>query len=547
MARAPHDDGATVDAAEARLDARDRQLHLVVLQDELVSTHPLPERGEVRIGRGEQNDIRIDHALISREHAILGVGPDGLELVDLSSRNGTWLRGERLSPNQRVEVSPGQVIEVGATMILVQESHGGPRAQRLSTHGYFEARLEEECARARARGAEVAILRIHAGTDPDEARAALGALLEPADLVARYAPGEYEVLLGGGGAKRAAELSSKLAARFPVDAVRVGVAVAPGDGRTADALLQRACAALRRTEAAPGTRSGRVVADPAMLDLYKVAERVAKGSISVLLLGETGVGKEVFAEAIHDLSPRREKKFVRINCAALTESLLESELFGHEKGAFTGADRAKPGLLEAADGGTVMLDELGEMPLVTQAKMLRVLEQRQVLRVGGLEPRKIDVRFVAATNRDLEAEVLAGRFRRDLYFRLNGVALVVPPLRERTIEIEALAERFVGLASDELGRDEPPVISARAMKLLTGYAWPGNIRELRNVMEPWERPIAARVGVEATDGDDEKQRILRALEACGGNQTRAAKMLGIGRRTLTDKLNKYQVPRPKKG
>ena len=166
--------------------------------------------------------------------------------------------------------------------------------------------------------------------------------------------------------------------------------------------------------------------------------QVAASDLCVLILGETGVGKEVMAETLHRLSPRASRKFVRLHCAAFTETLLESELFGHERGAFTGALTSKPGLFETAHGGTVLLDEIGELPLATQVKLLRVIEEKKVLRVGGVEPRAIDVRFVAATNRDLEAEMAAGRFRSDLYFRLNGVTLWIPPLRERREEIEAL-------------------------------------------------------------------------------------------------------------
>jgi len=212
-------------------------------------------------------------------------------------------------------------------------------------------------------------------------------------------------------------------------------------------------------------------------------ERVATGTISVLLMGETGVGKEIVAEAVHRYSPRAEKPLLRLNCAALSETLLESELFGHEKGAFTGAGQAKPGLLESADGGTVFLDEVGELPLSIQVKLLRVIEDRKVMRVGGLQDKSIDVRFVAATNRDLEDEVKRGSFREDLYFRLNGVSLVIPPLRERPAELEELARQFAAEASAQLGQAEPPEISTEVLDCFREYAWPGNIRELRNLME----------------------------------------------------------------
>ena len=313
-----------------------------------------------------------------------------------------------------------------------------------------------------------------------------------------------------------------------------------------------------------------VVHDPAMTRLYDLAARVAEGPISVLLLGETGVGKEVLAEAIHRRSPRAAGPFLRLNCAALSESLLESELFGHEKGAFTGAVRAKPGLLETADKGTVFLDEVGELPLSTQVKLLRVLEDRRVMRVGGLTARRIDVRFVAATNRDLAAEIQRGAFRQDLFFRLDGITLAIPPLRERTGEIAALARRFAAQAAGALGR-ETPGISAEALAALEAHAWPGNVRELRNVVERAvvlssggellrehlllpvvpSKAAAARAplpSAEAARGANEaaeRLRIIEALERCAGNQTHAAALIAMPRRTFVARLKAYGIPRPR--
>jgi transcriptional regulator with PAS, ATPase and Fis domain len=297
-----------------------------------------------------------------------------------------------------------------------------------------------------------------------------------------------------------------------------------------------------------------------MQRLRDVAERVARSDISVLLAGETGVGKEVFAKRIHDLSARSARPFVPLNCGALSEQLLESELFGHEAGAFTGAKSTKPGLLETAEGGTVFLDEVGEMPLSAQVKLLRVLEDRKVLRVGGLQARPLDVRFVSATNRDLRKEVAAGRFREDLYYRLNGITLAIPPLRERVAEIPGLAAQFIREAAGRAGM-EPPSLSQEALSRLESHSWPGNIRELRNVIE---RAVVLRADgpiepehlfsdpsreLLQSDPDqmDERTRILHALQQCAGNQTRAAKLLGISRKTLGVKMDAFGIARPQKG
>jgi two-component system, NtrC family, response regulator AtoC len=333
---------------------------------------------------------------------------------------------------------------------------------------------------------------------------------------------------------------------------------------------------------APGQDDGLVIADERMAQLHRLLRAVAQGTISVLLLGETGVGKEVIAQSIHRYSPRAARPFVSINCAAIPEALLESELFGHERGAFTGAVKEKAGLLETAEGGTLLLDEVGEMPLPAQAKLLRAIELRQIVRVGGVRPRPVDVRFVSATNRDLEQLIAARAFRRDLFFRLNGVSVSVPPLRERLGELEGLARRFLVEFGASLGKHDL-TLSRAALDQLRSHAWPGNVRELRNVMERavllCERveigpehlslvPLGAADMVppgpesvppplpESTDwgrgglSDElqatERKRILEALEKCAGNQTRAAEMLGISRRVLIHRLESYGVPRPRK-
>jgi DNA-binding NtrC family response regulator len=310
-----------------------------------------------------------------------------------------------------------------------------------------------------------------------------------------------------------------------------------------------------------------IVRSPAHREVYRRALRAAAAPVAILVQGETGVGKEILARAIHDASPRAGKPFVPLHCAALAESVLEGELFGHVKGAFTGAVHDKIGHFEAADGGTVFLDEVGELPPSIQVKLLRVLENKTVLPVGGRTPRTVDVRFVSATNADLAA--LPG-FREDLRYRINGVTVRIPPLRERPEEIVPLAEHFMERAARLQGR-RPPTLSPGARQALLSYRWPGNVRELKNAMEsafclgdgeisvtdlPYElggeEPVSGPAPTAKERLADQmralqRQEVMDALEACGGNQTRAAVKLRISRRKLVYLLNEYGFPRPRKG
>ena len=346
------------------------------------------------------------------------------------------------------------------------------------------------------------------------------------------------------------------------------VAIAPGEVvRVGGALFFLERAATRSPRVDPEPRGASALhgagATGALAALRPLVERFAAGTIPVLVMGETGVGKDVLSGMVHALSPRARRPLVCINCAALPEALLESELFGHERGAFTGATQAKVGILESAAGGTVFLDEVAEMPLGVQAKLLRVLDQREVLRLGATRPTPIDVRFIAATNKDLEVQIARGLFRQDLYYRLNGASVVIPPLRERREEILDLARRFAAAAGLELGLARAPRLGAAVMERLQRHAWPGNVRELKNViaravllaegdercapgardvpLDPDESAVTQRPG--AIPADDEHAVILRALEQCDGNQTRAAEVLGMSRRTLVSRLSAYGLTR----
>jgi two-component system response regulator AtoC len=322
------------------------------------------------------------------------------------------------------------------------------------------------------------------------------------------------------------------------------------------------------------------VVDPTPDGVPKLVRDIARDQVNALVLGETGVGKEVLASTLHLLS-NREGPLTRINCATLGENLLESELFGHEKGAFTGATSLKVGLIESSNRGTVFLDEIGELSLGLQAKLLRVLEQREVMRIGSTKPIAVDVRFVAATNRDLPAEVAAGRFRRDLFFRLDGITLQIPPLRERRPLLGPLAIALHDQARERAGKPKRP-LSADVLAALEAHDWPGNVRELKATLEravllagdgdvarrhlvfsrtveqaaeptraAIPEPRAAREIVDDAPDDltaeqrEDRQRVMRALDECAGNQTRAAQKLGISRTTLVTKLRVYRIPRPR--
>lgn len=295
-----------------------------------------------------------------------------------------------------------------------------------------------------------------------------------------------------------------------------------------------------------------------MRRLYELIEKVSQRTSPVLLLGETGTGKELVARSIHFKGPRRQRAFVPVDCSALTPTLIESELFGHVKGAFTGADRCKRGLLESADKGTIFLDEIGELPVGLQVKLLRTLQEREIRRIGSSERIFIDIRIITATNRDLEAGVRAGTFRQDLFYRLNVIQIRLPPLRERKIDIPLLVAHFLQKFSDPL----MPVrgVSDDALRRLLAYDWPGNVRELQNAIQ--RGVVLGSTNVLSLDdigsvpdttaasgftennelvplAEIEKRAILHTLRQTKGDKVAAARLLGIGRRTLYRKLKEY--------
>jgi two-component system, NtrC family, response regulator AtoC len=331
--------------------------------------------------------------------------------------------------------------------------------------------------------------------------------------------------------------------------------------------LRREVRALRASQAQPYGLERIVGRSRAIEDVKALLQKVAASPAStVLLTGESGTGKDLAAKVLHYQSDRGSRPFMNITCSALPESILESELFGHERGAFTDARQQKRGLFESADGGTVFLDEIGEMAAGLQAKLLRVLEEKAFKRVGGVNDIRVDVRVIAATNRNLEDEVKKGRFREDLYYRLNVLPIVLPPLRARVEDIPALVKYFIDAYNSEF-KKRVRGISDEAMKRLQMYGWPGNIRELRNAVEramlladgdeltAAHFPVASTAGAKLTEGVElppngidleqlERSLVVQALERSGWNQTRAAALLGVNRDQIRYRIEKFNLEKP---
>lgn len=423
------------------------------------------------------------------------------------------------------------------------------------------------------------------------------ACLRPTDLVIQLDPAHALVLLPEKETEAAVDTARCLLEAISPWApqARAGLATAPHDGEEPEALLAAARAALlqapdgglcksqsRKQQLMLGERPV-VVADPSMLRTYALLRRLASSGLPVLLQGETGTGKEHAAWAVHHWSPRVNRPFLVLNCAALPESLAESELFGFERGAFSSADRPRAGLLESASGGTLFLDEVAELSLPVQAKLLRALESKRVIRLGDSRERPVDLRVVAATHRGLADEVKAGRFREDLFFRLAAAVVPLPPLRDRPCELPLLAHTFLEAACARNGRPVPR-LSASVLAMLSAHTWPGNVRELKNAMEyaaavasgPVLEPSALPDSLQGPESpanlpgpedlpepavslappaplpfrslmeevrDLECRRILEALSATGGVQSRAAQLIGMPLRTFAFKLRQYKILR----
>ncbi len=527
----------------------------------------LPESVDVTFGRSRGATISLEHEKVSRTHTRVRRTGEVIEVEDLGSRNGTRVNGDKIEGIRRVVV--GDELSIGPIIAIVGATSGLRRQSPILGAEAGEQRLAAEVDRAVRYHRPVTIALLKIASDP--VLDAIARTLRPMDVIAEDAGDDFLLILpelsradGAAAVQRALDF-----ARTSNQPATASTAVCPDDGTSVDSLMSQLRSGLRTgrlPRAETVVPDAPVVLEPAMQRVYTLVARIADSTMTCLLLGETGVGKEVVCEAIHRRSNRRDRPLIKLNCAALPETLLESELFGHERGAFTGADRKKIGFFEAADGGTLFLDEIGEMPLSLQAKLLRVLERKVITRVGGTTEVPTDARLIAATHRDLEADARTGRFRQDLLFRIGGFTIVVPPLRDRQREILPLAELFTRTTASEQGRSVP-MIAQDARDVLEGYTWPGNVRELKNAMEralvlcedtitaadlpdkmrnvaQRTRPIAPAADVRGHLAEVERAAIVNALDAEGGNQTRAARRLGLSRRALIYKLEKYGLKPP---
>lgn len=568
------------------------------------------QQGQMVAGRTPETDIFLQDHQVSRQHAQFTIDRGETQIIDMGSTNGTFVNGKKLA--QQVSLSDGDEVQIGATnfRFSIHNPIDGNKLG-LNNHGYFETRLQEELDRAARYKRNLSVLMIGPSLDPSQLQQHSALLsqeyptvvqylqnvIRTMDLLAHFGKYELELILPETDKTSAIQLAERISteSQFSNDIkICVGVASFPEDGNTADILIERSRQALKQArsskhesqvaqheeEARRVVLTGQkeiIVRSEKMKALFDVIDRISKSNITVLIQGETGVGKEVVAEAIHSKSDRETKPLVCINCAAITETLLESELFGHEKGAFTGADQRKIGLFETAQGGTIFLDEIGEMPLKTQAKLLRVLQEKTIMRIGSNKEINIDVRVVAATNRKLEEQVANNEFREDLYYRLNAATLTIPPLRERKEEIPYLSKMFIKVCCVENGFDEK-TLSPEAMDLLMHYSWPGNIRELKNTIERsviisegdtiFKESLSSKLTTEdsvpsmssfsdmdpdvindATVVGDmkevvaayERDLIINALKKVNWNQTKAADLLNVPRRTLVSKIKKYDI------
>ena len=545
---------------------------------------------ELVVGRAFPSGLILDDPSLSRQHARIAFDGHEVHVRDLRSTNGVW-QGELAVEEARLHV--GDAVRLGSLTLSVEAPPSPQTPNKLQTFGAFQAQLGAELQRAREYKRPLCVVLVQRQVESKSAHdfaAQLASCLRSADAAAIYGGDALIVLLAeadeAGARAWAADVAQRLAqplcfgiAAYPVSATSGEALV----GCARESLLQTDCSTPIQCAVPSSLVAGKAIepqpASAAMGELNRVAARLARSRLPVLILGETGVGKDILARRVHADSPVRCGPFKVFNCAALPASLMEDAFFGHEAGAFTGANRGTLGLFEQAHGGTLFLDEVGELSPAAQAALLRVLETGVVARLGSRKEIKVDVRIIAATNRDLDRMCEEGGFRMDLLHRLNAASLTVPPLRERREEIPALAALFV--RGDRLPPGSPTGFTAEAMDLLCSYRWPGNVRELRNVVEraavlalgeqidvadlpsglrspsetrtaqlPQRAPQAVAAGCGSLPvgttprpfrdriREYELTLIEQALNETGGHKANAAKLLNMPLRTLMTRLHK---------
>ncbi len=558
---------------------------------------PLIEGGSAVIGRSPPAEVTIRDNSLSRQHAFIRIKNGDLWVEDLQSTNGTRLNGEKID---RAKLSVGDVLRFGAVIASVHTlGTGESDPQGLENHDRLRMILDAEVCRARQFNRRVGLLMIAADRASEVPInrwfAKVRQELRPFDCIALYSPTAVEILLP----ETTTEKASQRAAQMidGCEFLTAGLGLLPDHATSAEALIEATRAALQSADRSEPVRIASptsftrlpvdrtdgpatpVIESPAMVTLYKQIERLASTTIPVLLLGETGVGKEVVAQALHQMGNRRDRPMICVNCGGIPSQLVESTLFGHERGAFTGANQRTAGVFESADGGIVLLDEIADMSIHSQVALLRVLETQRFCRVGSNREIEVDVRIIASTNQDLEELSKRGEFREDLLYRLDAMTLKIPPLRERTEEIEPLIRCFIH-HSNKANDCRVNEIDEAAMMVLKCYPWPGNVRELRNavaratviaendqisVMDlperirqtdpfhhyakpanpfgPVQKPTVggAPINLRAEINRIEGELVLDALVQANWNRNTAAKNLGLPVRTLAHKIQQHRI------
>jgi DNA-binding NtrC family response regulator len=581
----PVSNGAEVLLAEGY----DQRLAVVVHHEQGAEMRVLAPEVPLTVGRGEPAGLRVVDRRLSRVHARFVFSGGRVSVEDLGSTNGCWIAGRRI---EKAYLELGEEVLLGGLPARLHALSKTGQSLGLEGDERFRCSVEEEAARVRQFHRPLALLVVRASRTRAEGASApseghihrwmerVHGQLRPVDRMAPYGSDALQILLPETGPEEALRIARAIVAPHEQGArLVVGISLYPGAASTVEELIALTREAAHRASPeqpvevssvapwldSPAVADGSVVAGARMRELLVTARQVAAARVPVILHGETGTGKEVMARFLHDHGPRGAQRMVRVNCGAIPKELVESTLFGHERGAFTGALQLKKGIFEEAHGGTVFLDEIAEMPLTAQVALLRVLETGSFCRVGSNREISVDVRIIAATHQNLEERVAAGAFREDLFYRLNAITLALPPLRERIDEIEPLAQRFLTLANQQNGRAVQG-IEPQALYRMRAYSWPGNVRELKNAIEravviargalitPDDLPTrvqAAGVPAQADPPEARKQvrdyeaNILQeVLAATGWNRTEAAKRLGMPVRTLSYRMKVLGLTKP---